>query len=102
MQRSIGTRYERRSHGKGYRTVRVRLGERSGVTGSVRQQVYDGDTINVHGDGNFGVRFLGVDAPEISFTLPGGRRFIGLADPRWQALWPIHSRPPCPTFIRPL
>jgi hypothetical protein len=34
--------------------------------------------------GNFGVRFSGVDAPEISFTLPGDRTFRGLSDPRWE------------------
>jgi hypothetical protein len=60
------------------------LGYRSGVAGSVRQQVHDGDTIVVRAIGNFGVRFLGVDAPEISFTLPAGRTFIGLSDPRWE------------------
>jgi endonuclease YncB( thermonuclease family) len=60
------------------------LGYRSGVAGSVRQQVHDGDTIVVRSIGNFGVRFLGVDAPEISFTLPGDRTFRGLSDPRWE------------------
>ncbi len=68
------------------------LGARGGVPGSVRQQVHDGDTITVRAAtenssaeiGNLGVRFLGVDAPEISFTLPGGRGFIGLSDPRWE------------------
>jgi hypothetical protein len=60
------------------------LGYRGGVAGSVRQQVHDGDTIVVRAIGNFGVRFLGVDAPEISFTLPGERTFRGLSDPRWE------------------
>jgi hypothetical protein len=59
------------------------LGYRSGVAGSVRQEVHDGDTIIVRALGNFGVRFLAVDAPEISFTLPGKPTFIGLSDPRW-------------------
>jgi hypothetical protein len=59
------------------------LGYRSGVAGSVRQEVHDGDTIIVRALGNFGVRFLAVDAPEISFTLPGKSTFIGLSDPRW-------------------
>lgn len=40
------------------------LGFRGGVSGSIRQQVHDGDTINVRAIGNFGIRFLGVDAPE--------------------------------------
>jgi len=60
------------------------LGFRGGVVGSVRQQVHDGDTINVRALGNFGVRFLGVDAPEISFKLPGGEGFTGLSDVRWE------------------
>jgi len=59
------------------------LGFRDGVTGSVRQQVHDGDTINVRALGNFGVRFLGVDAPEISFKLPGEEGFIGAWLSRW-------------------
>jgi hypothetical protein len=62
------------------------LGFRSGVTGSVRQQVHDGDTINVRAIGNFGVRFLGVDAPEISFNLPGEKRFTSLSHPKWEAV----------------
>jgi endonuclease YncB( thermonuclease family) len=47
------------------------LGLHGDVAGSVDQETHDGDTVNVQADGNFGVRFLGVDAPEISFTLPG-------------------------------
>jgi endonuclease YncB( thermonuclease family) len=60
------------------------LGFRGGVTGSVRQQVHDGDTINVCALGNFGVRFLGVDAPEISFKLPGEEGFTGLSNIKWE------------------
>lgn len=60
------------------------LGLRDGVPGSVRQEVHDGDTISVRALGGFGVRFLGVDAPEISFTLPGGGdRFVGLGEQAW-------------------
>jgi endonuclease YncB( thermonuclease family) len=60
------------------------LGLRGGVSGSVRQQVHDGDTINVRADGNFGIRFLGIDAPEISFTLPGESKFTGLSNIKWE------------------
>lgn len=60
------------------------LGYRSGVAGSVRQQVHDGDTINVRAAGNFGVRFLGVDAPEISFRLPGENSFMSLSSGKWE------------------
>jgi len=46
------------------------LGLHGSSVGTVKQQVHDGDTINVRAVGNFGVRLLGIDAPEISFTLP--------------------------------
>jgi endonuclease YncB( thermonuclease family) len=60
------------------------LGARGDVPGSVRQQTYDGDTIIVDPDGNLGLRFLGVDAPEVSFPLPGNSTaFISISDPRW-------------------
>ncbi len=60
------------------------LGMQGTGAGSVKQQVHDGDTINVRAQGNFGVRFLGVDAPEISFRLPdSGKQFVSIADPRW-------------------
>ena len=39
--------------------------------GNVAQQVHDGDTVNVRAIGNFAIRFLGIDTPEVSFTLPG-------------------------------
>ncbi len=60
------------------------LGYRAGAAGSVKQQVHDGDTINVRAVGNFGVRFLGVDAPEISFMLPGESKFTGLSNAKWE------------------
>ena len=44
------------------------LGLHGSSVGTVKQQVHDGDTINVRAVGNFGVRLLGIDAPEISFT----------------------------------
>lgn len=62
----------------------VSLGLHGGSVGTVKQQVHDGDTINVKAIGNFGVRFLGVDAPEISFTLPGDNGFTGLNNPKWE------------------
>jgi endonuclease YncB( thermonuclease family) len=55
--------------------------------GSVAQQVHDGDTVTVEADGNLGVRFLGVDAPEVSVPLPGtSRPFVAVSDPRWAAV----------------
>jgi endonuclease YncB( thermonuclease family) len=56
--------------------------------GSVKQTVHDGDTVTVEADGNLGVRFLGVDAPETSIPLPGSNPdrpvFTKLSDPRWE------------------
>ena len=53
------------------RTVgRTRLGRHGSRRGSVKQQVHDGDTIIVEADGNLSIRFLGVDTPETSFSLP--------------------------------
>jgi endonuclease YncB( thermonuclease family) len=61
------------------------LGMHGDSVGSVKQQVHDGDTINVRAKGNFGVRFLGVDAPETSYRLPdGGRQFISIANAKWE------------------
>ncbi len=68
---------------KGMTVGHAVFGFRGGVAGSVRQQVHDGDTIDVRTVGSFGVRLLGVDAPDISFT-SGETRFRGLADPAWQ------------------
>lgn len=61
------------------------LGSRGGTVASIRHQVHDGDTINVRAVGNFGIRFLGVDAPEISFRLPDETAFTGLGHERWEA-----------------
>ena len=55
------------------------------LEGSVRSAAHDGDTIAVKTAGGFGVRFLGIDTPEISFTLPGSSRFVGIAKPEWEA-----------------
>ncbi len=78
------------------------LGYRSGVAGSVRQQVHDGDTINVRAVGNFGIRFLGVDAPEISFQLPGEERFTSLANAKWEAFLSDPFAAELPEFDPPL
>jgi endonuclease YncB( thermonuclease family) len=65
---------------------RFGLGERGQGIGSPAQQIHDGDTLTVRALGNFGVRFLGVDAPEESFDLPGTPAvdFIGIEKPPWE------------------
>jgi endonuclease YncB( thermonuclease family) len=67
----------------GLKVGRTALGAHGDVTGSVRQQTHDGDTVIVDPDGNLGLRFLGIDAPEVSFTLPGSTAFVSIANPRW-------------------
>ncbi|NWF89664.1 MAG: hypothetical protein HXY50_09405 [Ignavibacteriaceae bacterium] len=51
--------------------------------GTVKQIVHDGDTINTRLIHNLGVRFLGVDTPEVSFQLPGSHSFTKLSDKKW-------------------
>jgi endonuclease YncB( thermonuclease family) len=53
----------------------------------VVKDVHDGDTVEVLADGDFGVRLLGVDAPEVSTPLPGKKAFVPLdrpSDTRWE------------------
>lgn len=78
------------------------LGFRGGVPGSIRQEVHDGDTINVRAIGNFGIRFLGIDAPEISFMLPGKSTFTGLSNTRWEGFLSNPFAENLPPFNPPL
>lgn len=55
-----------------------------GKPGTVAQHVHDGDTLNVMPKGNIGVRLLGIDTPEVSFSFPGPKvNFQGLEKPQW-------------------
>jgi endonuclease YncB( thermonuclease family) len=58
-------------------------GQQNPAPGSARQQVHDGDTVTVRALGNFAVRFLGVDAPEESFPLPGSESFVSIDNAKW-------------------
>jgi endonuclease YncB( thermonuclease family) len=62
------------------------LGQHGAGIGSPAQQVHDGDTVNVRALGGFGVRFLGIDAPEVSFDFPGGGHndFVAITNPKWE------------------
>jgi endonuclease YncB( thermonuclease family) len=68
------------------------------------QAVHDGDTIGSDPKGNLSVRFLGVDAPEISFTLPEGspEDFVDLDDQRWEEFLSDPFEPGLPPFNPPL
>jgi endonuclease YncB( thermonuclease family) len=45
-------------------------------TATVREAVHDGDTVHIAISGDFGIRFLGIDTPEVSFQLPNTRKFV--------------------------
>ncbi len=80
----------------------AKLGRHGAKRGTVAQQVHDGDTVVVEADGNLGVRFLGVDTPEVSFTLPPGKAFVALTDPAWEPVLADPFSGALPPFIRPL
>jgi len=52
-------------------------------TGTVREIVHDGDTLNIRLNKDLAVRYLGIDSAEVSFTLPGTSTFVHLTDSRW-------------------
>ena len=74
-----------RTDSRNNRTTGIALpGLYSGKPGSVSQQVHDGDTLNVVLNGNLGVRLLGIDTPEVSFSFPGTElNFVAMKDDRW-------------------
>jgi hypothetical protein len=78
--------------------VRGSAGGGPPMVGTADQQTHDGDTVVVAADGNLGVRLLGVDAAEISFTLPGGTAFVRITDPQWEAFLADPFAPALPQF----
>ncbi|MCP4544570.1 MAG: hypothetical protein GY832_46265 [Chloroflexi bacterium] len=59
---------------------------------SIKQAVYDGDTVTVGAFGNLSTRFIGIDTPEVKFALLESRTieegstytsFVKLDDERW-------------------
>jgi hypothetical protein len=76
------------------------------AVGKAQQQVHDGDTVTARALGNFGVRFLGIDAAEASFPLPGDSEFVPIKDPegRWEAFLSdpfAASLPPITPALKP-
>lgn len=71
----------------GLTIARLGLGMRGSAVGSVAQAVHDGDTIDVRAPEDFGIRLLGVDAPEVSAQLPDSNPddYPSLSSPRWEA-----------------
>jgi hypothetical protein len=80
----------------------VGLGARAGGIGTVGQVVHDGDTVSVLADGNFSIRFLGVDAPEVSLPLPGRDGFSQIDGDDWQAYLDDPFAAGLPPFDPPL
>jgi len=89
---------------KGVLTVGyVGLGIRGNATvGSILQEVHDGDTITVRALGNLSVRFLGVDAPEISLTLPNEIVFTSIGNEKWEKFLENPFASNLPPFTPPL
>ncbi|MFY9580178.1 MAG: hypothetical protein WAQ33_12745 [Gaiellaceae bacterium] len=74
-----------RQSAKGFTVGTMGLGLRSGAQGDVKHEVHDGDTVITRALDNFGVRFLGIDAAEESFPLPGKKLpFTKISDPKWE------------------
>jgi endonuclease YncB( thermonuclease family) len=80
----------------------AQLGMHGDQQGTINQQVHDGDTVTALLDGNLGVRFLGVDAPEVSFTLPSHDGFISLSNPAWEPFLADPFAGTLPPFDPPL
>jgi len=78
------------------------LGLRNRRQGTVAEQVHDGDTIIVRPIGDVGVRFLGIDTPEISFRMPGNNQFLALSDQRWNRFLDNPFAAGLPPFDPPL
>ncbi|WP_040805778.1 hypothetical protein [Nocardia concava] len=55
-----------------------------GTVDSVARAVHDGDTVSIDPAGNVSTRLLGMDAPEVSFTLPDApKTFRSIGSPQW-------------------
>lgn len=67
----------------GFKYGQTNFATRSNSRASTAQIVHDGDTVSVSTDANLGIRFLGIDTPEISFDFPGRRGFLSMNNPVW-------------------
>lgn len=60
------------------------LGIHADHVGSPANEVHDGDTVKVRALGNFSVRFLAIDTPEISLQFPGTKGFPNISNEKWE------------------
>jgi endonuclease YncB( thermonuclease family) len=59
--------------------------DRNGAIDGPHEAAHDGDTFTVRALGNFGLRFLGIDTPEVSFRLPEKKDFTPIQESAWEA-----------------
>jgi endonuclease YncB( thermonuclease family) len=64
-----------------------KLGMWGDARGTPAQVVHDGDTVGLNTALNFSSRFLGIDAPEISFTIRTKDTFVSVGHDKWKAFW---------------
>jgi hypothetical protein len=64
-----------------------KLGMWGAKRGTPAQVVHDGDTVGLNTALDFSSRFLGVDAPEISFTIRTRNTFVGIGHAKWTTFW---------------
>jgi len=64
-----------------------KLGLWGAQRGTPAQMVHDGDTVGLNTALNFSSRFLGIDAPEISFTIRTKDTFVGVGNEKWTTFW---------------
>jgi endonuclease YncB( thermonuclease family) len=67
---------------------------------SLKQAVHDGDTVSISPNTFLNTRLLGVDTPEVSFSLPGEKTFPSIGGGRWKAFLddPFAAAPTLPSF----
>jgi endonuclease YncB( thermonuclease family) len=64
-----------------------KFGMRNNAHGTPKQEVHDGDTVGQSTALNFSTRFLGIDTPEVSFTIRTTNTFVPIGNAKWVAFW---------------
>lgn len=70
-----------------FKTGQFKLGWWGAKPGSTKQDTHDGDTVSLSTPLNFSSRFLGIDAPEVSFTIRTKSTFVGIGNQKWKDFW---------------
>ena len=69
------------------KTGQFQFGIRNNAHGSPGQEVHDGDSVGLNTALNFGSRLLGIDAPEVSFTIRTKDTFVPIGNEKWISFW---------------